>query len=559
MLALQKLRFRLLCWLMAWMTLWTPSVVVWAQQPEPSRDLHLRYLVRDAAAIVSLRPRQLLTCEATEMLPIEVLTAASLKELGFNPLKIKSVLLSAIPPLAGAPIYSVVVELTERIDLATLSPKLTQHTISIDREGQTYLQSQHPALPSFYWVGETTLLIAPETTLQQLLSSKPKELDEFARELSVGSPDDLLLLVNVAMLRPLINMGLMQVAGNVPPELNGLLELPNHLEQVRIKFSVSGAGPLELSCEAVDDAAANRIQTLIEQSRGYYRESVAAEATRLLASEDPVEQAMGHYTNRITPTWIERFTPTRNQNRFTLFEIPAGENPLGGAVSVATIGVLVALLLPAVQAAREAARRNTSMTNLKRIMLSLHNFHDQSRTKKFPAHASYNEQQTPLLSWRVHVLPYLGEEALYEQFHLDEAWDSPHNRKLIPLMPEIYNDPSSGVPVDSGRTHYLAVIGKGLAFDGTERGKSFASFRDGTSNSIMIVQVNNEKAATWTKPEDWEWNEKAPLAGLVPGFHPGMFLAGFADAHVKSIGNDIDVEVFRHLLTIAGGEVVNIE
>ena len=81
------------------------------------------------------------------------------------------------------------------------------------------------------------------------------------------------------------------------------------------------------------------------------------------------------------------------------------------------------------------------MQKLKELVLATHNYHDIARC--FPAPAIRDERGKPLLSWRVHLLPVLGEESLYRQFHLDEPWDSEHNRKLIPSMPDVLRSPAS--------------------------------------------------------------------------------------------------------------------
>jgi hypothetical protein len=224
-------------------------------------------------------------------------------------------------------------------------------------------------------------------------------------------------------------------------------------------------------------------------------------------------------------------------------------------VYVATVGVLVALLLPAVQAAREAARRNASMNNLKQIMLAMHNYHDVK--KSFPAHAIYSADGKPLLSWRVSLLPYMEQQALYKQFHLDEPWDSEHNKQLIEQMPEVFLDPSSGLLLVDGKTHYLGVKGEGMFFDGTANGRKIQSITDGTSNSIAAFQVGDANAVIWTKPEDWELDADDPLAGIGM-LHSGIFLAGFCDGHVQAISNAIDGGIFKNLLTVGGGEVVNV-
>ncbi len=109
-----------------------------------------------------------------------------------------------------------------------------------------------------------------------------------------------------------------------------------------------------------------------------------------------------------------------------------------------------ALLLPAVQAAREAARRAQCVNNLKQIGLALHNYHDT--TNGFPAAAITSKDGKPLLSWRVAILPYIEQQELYNQFHLNEPWDSPHNKTLIARMPVAYNCPSR-IPAGAGHDH----------------------------------------------------------------------------------------------------------
>src|SRR5262249_32558111 len=104
----------------------------------------------------------------------------------------------------------------------------------------------------------------------------------------------------------------------------------------------------------------------------------------------------------------------------------------------ATTGVLVALLLPAVQAAREAARRNNTMHDLEQVGQAIINYHRANN--QFPPQAIQHERGRALLSWRVALLPYLGEAELYKQFHLDEPWDSAHNKQLIAQMPGVFQD-----------------------------------------------------------------------------------------------------------------------
>ena len=162
------------------------------------------------------------------------------------------------------------------------------------------------------------------------------------------------------------------------------------------------------------------------------------------------------------------------------------------------------------KSAREAARRAQSMNNLKQIGLAMHNYHDARRP--FPPAFKADKDGKPLLSWRVLILPYLEEDELYQQFHLDEPWDSEHNKKLIDKMPDVYKSPNSSL-AGEGKTNYLTVRGEKTIFSGG-KGARIADIADGTSNTIMVVEAADEKAVPWTKPDDFEYDENNPLKGL---------------------------------------------
>ena len=108
-------------------------------------------------------------------------------------------------------------------------------------------------------------------------------------------------------------------------------------------------------------------------------------------------------------------------------------------------GILVALLLPAVQAAREAARRMQCTNNLKQIALAMHNYHDVHGS--FPAAYIADENGRPMHSWRVALLPYLERSDLYNQYNFNEPWDSPGNLKVAEQLPQTYRCPRRRRPV----------------------------------------------------------------------------------------------------------------
>ena len=216
--------------------------------------------------------------------------------------------------------------------------------------------------------------------------------------------------------------------------------------------------------------------------------------------------------------------------------------------------LLVGGALPAAGAARGAAQRNQSQNHQKQIGLAMHNFH--SARNRFPAGYSADEDGKPLLSWRVHILPYIEGQALYNQFHLDEPWDSEHNKELIEQMPDVYRSPRS--KAEAGKTTYLGVGGADGVFvrpaDGDNLGTGMMDITDGTSNTAMTVEVTDKRAVTWTRPGDFAPDKDDPKKGLFVS-PDGVMSIGFTDGSVQSIHKDLDSEGIMGFFTKAGGEV----
>lgn len=235
--------------------------------------------------------------------------------------------------------------------------------------------------------------------------------------------------------------------------------------------------------------------------------------------------------------------------------------PLPGASVEAAVPVAAAILLPAIGASRAAARRSQASNNLKQLALAMHNFHDTFRA--LPAGYSADKEGKPLLSWRVHILPFIEEMDLYRQFHFDEPWDSPHNKKLIDRMPSAYKAPGS--KCGPGKTNYLGIGGADGVFvrpaEGAPLkpppGTRFADITDGTSNTIMIVEASDDLAITWTRPGDYSPAKENPVKGLV-GLRQGGFQAALTDGSVRFISEAIDKGTLNALFTKSDGEVVNL-
>lgn len=230
--------------------------------------------------------------------------------------------------------------------------------------------------------------------------------------------------------------------------------------------------------------------------------------------------------------------------RETAVVLKLGDNP----EAFATAGDVLA------RAALGAATRNDRESRFRQLALAFHNYHD--RNKAFPPAAIRDKDGKPLLSWRVALLPYVDQNALYKEFHLDEPWNSEHNLKLIDRMPAVFADPDPTVRKaigDKGKTTYVVPTGEGTVFHG-DKGKAMKEITDGTSCTILAVEVVPERAVIWTKPDDWAVDWKNPLDG-VRRSDGRPFAAVWCDGSVRIQGADTDPGWWKKVLTPAGGEV----
>lgn len=235
--------------------------------------------------------------------------------------------------------------------------------------------------------------------------------------------------------------------------------------------------------------------------------------------------------------------------------------------------ILLALLMPALGSAREAAQRTMSLVNLKQLALVLYQYHDVHGS--FPAPATYDGEGARLHSWRTIILPFLNEQPLYDQIDQTTAWDAEANSKVTSGTDLLVLQSSrvTGFSLPHGETNYFAVAGEETAWP-SEGKVSFADIKDGTANTILLIEAAG-RGVHWSQPRDLTINEALDLLtgggeqtfvkhrflisyryrgdGLVPR------LVVFADGHTEALWPIRDRERARALLTRSGGEKVDEE
>lgn len=247
-----------------------------------------------------------------------------------------------------------------------------------------------------------------------------------------------------------------------------------------------------------------------------------------------------------------------------------------GTTNIGVIGVGTALLLPAVQAAREAARRAASKNNLKQLGLAMHNYHD--RFGSFPAGtiADSADAVEDRLAWTVSVGPYLDMNGIDQAFDKGLPWDAePNLAAATKFVSKVFLNPSMGetTTIDGEQVSHFAgcagvgegaellpVTDKRAGMFGADRVTKMRDILDGTSNTLMIGEVDSQLGA-WTAggAATMRAFTQKPYINGPDGFggnHPGGSQFVFGDGSVRFISENIDSSVAEALMTIRGGEVI---
>jgi hypothetical protein len=173
--------------------------------------------------------------------------------------------------------------------------------------------------------------------------------------------------------------------------------------------------------------------------------------------------------------------------------------------------------------------------------------------KQFPTATIIDPDSKTPHSWRVALLPYLDQKALYDRYRLNEPWDSEHNRKLIEEGARIYQVPQDGA---EGQCGYFALVGPGTVFDPDKAPITVERIVDGTSMTMSIVEAKRD--IPWTKPEDIAYIQDQPLPEF-GGYFPGGFDALFVDGSVHFLSDRVDQQLLGDIISIDGREPVDAE
>lgn len=365
-------------------------------------------------------------------------------------------------------------------------------------------------------VADGTLLVGRKSLLERMKQFQAKPAPQLAKAFASAGPG----AVQAAFVPPpYLKRALIEIFPNVPKELGGgkTAPLADAFQWLALSLDTGERLKLRVIVQADDARGAKLLAELLRRALDWAARhpeltSLAAEAPKVLKTLAP-----------------------QTEDARVVLELDDK--------------VMQGLALPLLARQREAAGRVESQNNMKQLGIAMHVYHDVH--KGFPAAASYDAKGKALLSWRVHILPFVEQVHLYQQFRLDEPWDSPHNKKLIERMPAVFRSPDR--KTEAGKTCYLVPTGPKTIFSG-KKGLPIQKITDGTSNTILLVEADESAAVYWTQPEDLNADAKDLLDKLLRAGRQG-FNAAFADGSVRFISRQTTLEQLRALISPAGGEV----
>ena len=259
---------------------------------------------------------------------------------------------------------------------------------------------------------------------------------------------------------------------------------------------------------------------------------------------------------------------SRSRSAFTLTEL---------LVSIAILGILVALLLPAVQVVREAARRTTCVNNLRQMGIGLQLYH--GTWNRFPPGGiEFRSAMQPhgrQLAWSVFLLPFVEQQPLYDRLDTSKAFDAPENAAGAATVLPLYICPSvpDGFRLQSGRgpCFYGGIFGERITSPNNppkgvmlfDRAVSMAEIIDGTSQTLILAEDSSFSDGQWINARNifdqaYSINRAPDFENDIRSEHPRGAHGLFCDGSVRFLEESMDLPTLAAICTRAGREVIQL-
>jgi hypothetical protein len=519
----------------------TNSVPLPLKTPKP---LNLSFVPADAAVALAIDPHQLFAAPNFRIFSNTLLPRQIQADTGYEPAKLEQVMIiGGLGKKLGEFFVGAIIRFKKPEDPQQLRQAISPEWDEVTDGDRKYYRPLEGGRCLFF-ADDRTVVTADEETLKKMLAA-PADA-ESPLLTTLRKSDDAagaLLVVELALIRPQIMTFLVFSKLPAPfdkPPFDAVKEVPKNIDEAIVKFDITPVTGITMDLHAKDQEGAIATEALVLN----VVEKIGESVDEMVANIDPSggigSAGPAMVLSEMFDGFKSHFTHKQEgqQLRLTYVGIPLQNQ----------IYALGSMLIAPVTSMVSAAEQQTSHDHLVKIGAALDAV--AAAQGAYPAPAILSADGKPLLSWRVGLLPFLGEEALYKEFHLDEPWDSEHNKPLIDRMPRAYRTP--GQPFD-GHTYYLMPTGAGTVFEGQDAPKP-DSITDPKGATILVVEVFDQRGAIWTKPTDLKFDRADPGAN-VTHLAKLKFQALFADGTAKVVDQKKNPNIVL-FFSPAGGEEV---
>lgn len=517
-----------------------------AQLPGRGDDQPSPEFVPSSAFVAAvLFPKKIASNPSLKLFPMEVVTAWGKKEFGFDPLLILQATWIMEPPKPpgefGRPSWAAVLSFEKMQGLTGgMIDQLEKKTIA----GKTVFSGLKQGTPSFLVFDESTIIVGEETLFEKLLvADGTGKLVELFKHPNVKGQT--LVTVDVVAMRPLIEELLNssdwvenEKSAPLPPAMADLKLLPNLLESIEFGLNIENTFESTLVLHATDSEAAKRAGDIVVKAMEFGAQALVGQLSTSLDLNDPVEAATIQYAERMAIKYQSNLTPivTGSQLKITLHE------------EILTAPFLASLLGSIGSNAGPGQAALTSEGQLRQTALAIHNY--ESAYGKLPPHSIDDNNGKPLLSGRVTLLPFIGQDAIYNSLKLDEPWNSTHNLPFSQIAVPVFG-------LDATNNNLATVrfpVYPNSIWD-ADGGRNFRDVTDGLSNTVVAFHAPPGESIEWSDPAPWTLSRTDPMADVF-GTRDEV-LAVMLDGSTRVLKkSDMTNEKLKALLTISGGEVI---
>lgn len=497
--------------------------------------IRIEFVPAEAFAAIVMRPSEILADKLLSQFPVDAFAEELMGNVPIDPANLEEVVVVMFPHKKVPPGFLLRLHEPASEDADHLIGDLMESSIeTVELSGRRCLSD---GISAVCRVDSRTFLTGPVSAVSRMLAADqtPSVLKNRLQQTEAGTP----FIASVALRVCPGFLG--SVSAEAPPPVREPMTLLTQGSELNLQLTLDPVPALSVDADMQDAESAARLNlevirgigmltamtdSLHEQWAPMLPDSLGDELHEMvgsmLASASPVMSrttvSVSVSTPETLPQWLEKAGP---------------------------------MIEAAIGAARGAAQESRAVGNLKQIATGFHLSHDTYG--HFPARAMTDDAGQPLLSWRVHLLPYLEHQELYEQFHLNEPWDSEHNRLLISRMPDVFQGSQHR---SDGRTSFVVPVGPGTIFETPENLK-LSDIPDGTSSTVLVLDVGPANAVEWTRPDSSNFDPADPLSLLSEELEEVHI--GFADGYTTTIPRSVAEEALPALLTRNGGETVELD